>query len=161
MIRPHYHQRFLKGCLSVARRSYAVKKAHRFRLANPRSYHATACEKASSRTSWADLIAAKIGNDETFEKPSWSEEWKRLGLGADLVEDNGSSNANDDDDKYFPKHLFFVQLGFGVDQHIRWGDKGTEMKLVDIHTYVDMLVIEFCSNEETNSQASMVQTRQT
>jgi len=37
----------------------------------------------------------------------WSEEWKKLGLGAELV-DNGVA---------FPRNLFFVQLGFGVDQH--------------------------------------------
>jgi len=50
---------------------------------------------------------------EAFERPSWSEEWKRLGLGAKLVEDTGGSSSS----KYFPKNLFFVQLGFGVDQH--------------------------------------------
>jgi len=45
------------------------------------------------------------------ERPSWSEEWKRLGLGAELIDDDN------DDDNGFPRNLFFVQLGFGVDQH--------------------------------------------
>ena len=130
MIRPYcQHQHFLRGCLLAAARGRvnAVKQGHRFRPASPatawRSYHATLFrrDETSSRTSWADLISARIGSEsksETFEKPSWSEEWKRLGLGADLVEDNGSN-----DNKYFPKHLFFVQLGFGVDQH---GDRLVE-----------------------------------
>jgi len=36
----------------------------------------------------------------------WSDEWKELGLGAKLV-----------NEPTFPANLFFVQLGFGVDQH--------------------------------------------
>lgn len=40
------------------------------------------------------------------ERPVWSEEWKQLGLGAQLV-----------DSPRFPPNLFFVQMGFGVDQH--------------------------------------------
>lgn len=39
------------------------------------------------------------------DRPAWSEEWKRLNLGAKLH------------DGSFPSNLFFVQLGFGVDQH--------------------------------------------
>lgn len=39
--------------------------------------------------------------------PSWSEEWKSLGLGAQLVDDEECSITN----------LFFCQMGFGVDQH--------------------------------------------
>ena len=39
-------------------------------------------------------------------RPVWSEEWKRLGLGATCV-----------DTPTFPPNLFFVQIGFGVDQH--------------------------------------------
>lgn len=39
-------------------------------------------------------------------RPAWSEEWKRLGLGAELI-----------DGIEFPENLFFVQMGFGVDQH--------------------------------------------
>jgi uncharacterized protein (TIGR02058 family) len=38
-------------------------------------------------------------------RPAWSEEWRKSNLGATLY--NGS----------FPSNLFFVQLGFGVDQH--------------------------------------------
>ena len=44
--------------------------------------------------------------DKSNSRPAWSEEWKRLGLGAQLI-----------DAPAFPKHLFFVQMGFGVDQH--------------------------------------------
>lgn len=68
-------------------------------------------KKSSSQApSWSDLIASRSGvngGDGTFERPSWSEEWKRLGLGAELVRDSTR----------FPQNLFFVQLGFGVDQH--------------------------------------------
>jgi uncharacterized protein (TIGR02058 family) len=40
------------------------------------------------------------------ERPTWSNEWKALGLGATLR-----------DEPPFPPNLFFVQLGYGVDQH--------------------------------------------
>jgi uncharacterized protein (TIGR02058 family) len=40
------------------------------------------------------------------DRPTWSEEWKSLGLGAALV-----------DRPRYPKKLLFVQVGFGVDQH--------------------------------------------
>ena len=128
MIRSN-HQRLVRGCLSATagaktKALRSTRKSHRFL----RCYHETSirCQKISSRTPWADLIASRIGSDENdqtkFEKPSWSEEWKRLGLGADLVEDNGSNDSSNNDDKYFPRNLFFVQLGFGVDQH---GDRLT------------------------------------
>jgi uncharacterized protein (TIGR02058 family) len=48
------------------------------------------------------------------ERPAWSSEWKRLGLGAQLV-----------DYPSFPTNLFFVELGFGVDQH---GDRTNATK---------------------------------
>jgi uncharacterized protein (TIGR02058 family) len=57
---------------------------------------------SSKSTSWSQIISSL--NSE--ERPSWSEEWKRLGLGAQLL-----------DQPAFPPHLFFVQTGFGVDQH--------------------------------------------
>jgi len=38
---------------------------------------------------------------------SWSDEWKSLGLGARLPQDDDSRITN----------LLFVQMGFGVDQH--------------------------------------------
>ncbi|KAG7349215.1 lin0512 family protein [Nitzschia inconspicua] len=59
-------------------------------------------------SSWKDLQVGDI------ERPTWNDEWKRLGLGAKLV-----------DDMSFPSNLFFVQLGFGVDQH---GDKSNATK---------------------------------
>jgi len=40
------------------------------------------------------------------DRPFWSDDWKRLGLGATLV-----------NEPTFPSNLLFVQLGFGVDQH--------------------------------------------
>ena len=46
--------------------------------------------------------SGSVSNNHHF----WSEEWKALGLGAKLV-----------DEPKFPANLFFVQLGFGVDQH--------------------------------------------
>lgn len=45
---------------------------------------------------------------DSEDRPAWSEEWKRLNLGAKLVQNDSTS---------FPSNLFFVQLGFGVDQH--------------------------------------------
>ena len=47
-----------------------------------------------------------LSDKDKNERPAWSEEWKRLGLGAQLVES-----------PLFPPNLFFVQMGFGVDQH--------------------------------------------
>ena len=52
-----------------------------------------------SSTPWSQILS-----DD--DRPSWSEEWKRLGLGAKLQ-----------DEPKFPSNLFFVQMGFGVDQH--------------------------------------------
>ena len=45
-------------------------------------------------------------NNNNQERPAWSEEWKSLGLGATLCNEPA-----------FPPNLFFVQVGFGVDQH--------------------------------------------
>ncbi|VEU36297.1 unnamed protein product [Pseudo-nitzschia multistriata] len=81
-------------------------------------YHTTTgCYSNSDKrlpTSWSELIASQSGNGEvgggdnkSYERPFWSDEWKRLGLGAALIESDGN----------FPQNLFFVQLGFGVDQH--------------------------------------------
>ncbi|CAJ1942824.1 unnamed protein product [Cylindrotheca closterium] len=47
------------------------------------------------------------------DRPAWSEEWKKNNLGAKLQ--NGT----------FPSTLFFVELGFGVDQH---GDRSNATK---------------------------------
>lgn len=65
----------------------------------------------SSSSSWKDLQS-----EDATERPTWSDEWKRLGLGAKLVDGNDVS---------FPSNLFFVQLGFGVDQH---GDRTNATK---------------------------------
>eukprot|EP00977_Amphora_coffeiformis_P029091 scaffold38670_cov168-Amphora_coffeaeformis.AAC.1 len=55
----------------------------------------------SSSSSWGSSSL-----DPTTDRPTWSDEWKSLGLGATLR-----------DKPTFPPNLFFVQLGFGVDQH--------------------------------------------
>ena len=56
-----------------------------------------ASRRCFSHTSWSR---------SSRDLPAWSEEWKQLGFGATLV-----------DGPAFPRHLFFTQLGFGVDQH--------------------------------------------
>lgn len=55
---------------------------------------------ASAATTWGDLVAT--------DRPAWTQEWKDMGLGCSLV---------DKDERTFISNLFFVQMGFGVDQH--------------------------------------------
>src|SRR3569623_955444 len=59
-----------------------------------------------SLSSWSTQIKnmEEILVDKS-SRPAWSDEWKQLGLGAELV--SGT----------FPRNLFFVQVGMGVDQH--------------------------------------------
>ena len=59
------------------------------------SFHRSLC-------SWSGSVGS--GGD----RPSWSEEWKILGLGASLVDGEDSTTIS---------NLLFVQVGFGVDQH--------------------------------------------
>ena len=59
-------------------------------------------------------VASGTGGDNNDDRPVWSEEWKRLGLGAKLI-----------DKPLFPPNLFFVQVGFGIDQH---GDRADATK---------------------------------
>lgn len=59
-----------------------------------------------SKNEWGLKEANTTTTTPSSERPSWSEEWKSLGLGAKLR-----------DEPSFPPNLFFVQLGFGVDQH--------------------------------------------
>ena len=102
-------QRFFRGCTAAATKNNTDSRALTTTTtttmtdsgASPRLYHSTGVflgESSSVSTPWSELGST--------ERPSWSEEWKRLGLGADLV-----------DSPAFPPNLFFVQLGFGVDQH--------------------------------------------
>ncbi len=56
------------------------------------------CNSTRSLSSW--------GNYE--DRPTWTQEWKDLGLGCSLV---------DQTDTTFLSNLLFVQMGFGVDQH--------------------------------------------
>uniref|UniRef100_A0A7S2YNZ4 Uncharacterized protein n=1 Tax=Entomoneis paludosa TaxID=265537 RepID=A0A7S2YNZ4_9STRA len=58
-------------------------------------------QRSFRTTTWIPKTAPTSNNQHR-----WSQEWKDLGLGAKLV-----------DGPKFPASLFFVQLGFGVDQH--------------------------------------------
>mmetsp|Transcript_3086 Transcript_3086/g.7281 ORF Transcript_3086/g.7281 Transcript_3086/m.7281 type:complete len:228 (+) Transcript_3086:251-934(+) len=102
------HQRFFRGYLTAATKNWNSRRT-RCRFGVTATTTTTTDSGASQRffsgessssisTPWSELGSK--------ERPSWSEEWKRLGLGADLV-----------DSPAFPSNLFFVQLGFGVDQH--------------------------------------------
>lgn len=51
---------------------------------------------------------ATWGKLASTDRPAWTQEWKELGLGCTLV---------DKDESTFISNLFFVQMGFGVDQH--------------------------------------------
>jgi len=64
-------------------------------------------QASSQSLSWQDATADQ-------DRPAWSKEWKEQGLGATLM-----------DAPKFPQKLFFVQLGFGVDQH---GDRSDATK---------------------------------
>ena len=69
-----------------------------------RRHQAFSSSSSTTSSSWSN----------TEDRPAWSEEWKRLGLGAKLV-----------NEPRFPQNLFFVQLGWGVDQH---GDRSNATK---------------------------------
>jgi hypothetical protein len=77
---------------------------------------------------WSALLGGSTNSlnstdpDHTRERPSWSEEWKRLGLGAKLVEYRdvgirGGDGSRTPTASLLPSDLYFVQIGFGVDQH--------------------------------------------
>lgn len=66
--------------------------AHRFRTVSGQ------CLRRRWTSSWS------ISSDD--ERPSWSDEWKSLVLGAQLIDDDTTIT-----------NLFFCQMGFGVDQH--------------------------------------------
>lgn len=55
--------------------------------------------------SWNDYLSS------TGDRPTWTQEWKDLGLGCELVDhdEEGMNNVI--------TNLLFVQVGFGVDQH--------------------------------------------
>lgn len=72
----------------------------------PRWKDAVIAVRRSQKQSSFRMSTWNIGRDGKIERPVWSEEWKRLDLGAQLVEY-----------PRFPPNLFFVQMGFGVDQH--------------------------------------------
>lgn len=87
----------------------------------------SANSSSSSSTSTSTTTTISPPSSESNDKKVyWNEEWKRLGLGATLVEREqrtGSSSAattllSSSGQKHrLPDNLFFVQLGFGVDQH--------------------------------------------
>lgn len=68
---------------------------------------------SASLTSWSSSSANTGDRAEhtASRRPSWSQEWQDLGLGASLV--NGNVPLT---------NLLFVQVGFGVDQHGRSDD---------------------------------------
>jgi uncharacterized protein (TIGR02058 family) len=79
----------------------------------PYSTHATKVILTCNQTIASTLHVSPLRHTSSWttttgrqDRPSWSEEWKTLGLGADLV-----------NHPRFPKTLMFVELGFGVDQH--------------------------------------------
>ena len=63
------------------------------------------CRVLSSSSWGADYDSFKKN-----DRPVWTQEWKDLGLGCTLVDKDERSNN-------FISNLFFVQVGFGVDQH--------------------------------------------
>lgn len=64
---------------------------------------------SASPSSWSSLMSnEKYDSKSTNSRPSWTEEWKELGLGCTLVDKSESTAMT---------NLFFVQVGFGVDQH--------------------------------------------
>lgn len=143
------------------------------RLMTSSTNNISSSRKVSSSTpsttvpTWSGLVSSYYGgnnnNDNSTDidpnhplrqgtRPSWNDEWKRLGLGATLVEYNDigmgtatsmreSASIGDDADsdiddtsttvtstrppnkqqqfqfQLLPHNLFFVQIGFGVDQH--------------------------------------------
>ena len=105
------------------------------------SYHSTTNNYKNNSLSWSDLIASRNSggdgggsndedgshnnnNNNQYERPSWSKEWKELGLGAELVDtttgtggEGALNDNNSNNSKTFPENLYFVQTGVGVDQH--------------------------------------------
>jgi len=77
----------------------AIKNIQRYGIVTRSSTTSSGATTTGSRPSspWSSA---------TEDRPVWSKEWKRFGLGATLV-----------DAPVFPQNLFFVQLGHGVDQH--------------------------------------------
>lgn len=69
------------------------------------SQQTQAIRKAAVAASLANTWSTQ-GNDRDSTRPSWSEKWENLGLGACLVGDSVTLT-----------NLLFVQVGFGVDQH--------------------------------------------
>lgn len=74
-----------------------VDKAKTFKFASSRF------SRRFASVSWTPLDP---NTNKNADRPTWSDEWKSLGLGATLR-----------DEPVFPPNLFFVQVGFGVDQH--------------------------------------------
>lgn len=69
------------------------------RQVRPYSASRRATTKSSS---WGDYYLPET------ERPFWTQEWKELGLGCKLVDHDETTHIS---------NLFFVQMGFGVDQH--------------------------------------------
>lgn len=80
-----------------------IATSHRIQQNLPVSIRSSIRYIASS--SWGDSYNSLNPND----RPVWTQEWKDLGLGCTLIDKDETSN--------FISNLFFVQVGFGVDQH--------------------------------------------
>jgi uncharacterized protein (TIGR02058 family) len=71
-----------------------------------RSLNRAFCRASRTRPdSFFRCTFSSWNNSSTTDRPVWTQEWKELGLGCSLVDDIVITN------------LFFVQMGFGVDQH--------------------------------------------
>jgi uncharacterized protein (TIGR02058 family) len=90
------------SALTCSENQFQLKTSENSALRSRR--HQAFSSSSTSSSSWSN----------TEDRPAWSEEWKRLGLGAQLV-----------NEPRFPQNLFFVQLGWGVDQH---GDRANATK---------------------------------
>jgi Conserved hypothetical protein (Lin0512_fam) len=92
-------QKALQSCRGAVRSSSSL-------TSSSSSYsHASSLLQGATVTTQSSWDEASTADDESDSRPHWSPEWKNLGLGAKLV------------NEAFPSRLFFVQLGFGVDQH--------------------------------------------
>eukprot|EP00980_Cylindrotheca_fusiformis_P022408 scaffold9278_cov170-Cylindrotheca_fusiformis.AAC.9 len=78
-----------------------------FTVTTRMAFQRSSCRHSSFTTSGCNRYHATWSTSAGEDRPSWSEEWKKLNLGATLYENEAS----------FPSNLFFVELGFGVDQH--------------------------------------------
>ena len=83
-----------------------ITTSRRIQQTLPASVRTSSVRHVLSSSSWG----ADYDSFKTNDRPVWTQEWKDLGLGCTLVDKDERSNN-------FISNLFFVQVGFGVDQH--------------------------------------------